>query len=106
MAVAVSTGEWVLYEGGFGLADAASGRRVTADSNFSIASSTKALTATAVVLMAGRGEIDQRRRRCLGVGARAGPSPDPAICPVRVAGNTWGLERNPTFGSHPRRAMD
>ena len=57
MAVAVSKGEWILYEGGFGVADAASGRRATADSQFYIASSTKALTATAIVLMAAEGKI-------------------------------------------------
>lgn len=58
MAVAVSKGEWPLYEGGFGVADAASGRRVGASSVFYIASSTKALTATAVVLMSAEGKID------------------------------------------------
>lgn len=58
MAVAVSRGEWVLYAGGFGLADARTGRRVSADSAFYIASSTKALTASAVVLKAARGEVD------------------------------------------------
>ncbi|MBW3563830.1 MAG: beta-lactamase family protein [Acidobacteria bacterium] len=57
MAIAVSKGEWVLYEGGFGVADAASGRPATADSAFYIASSTKALTATAFVLMAAEGKI-------------------------------------------------
>ena len=58
MAVAVSKGEWVLTARGFGLADANTGRRVSEDTAFYIASSTKALTATAVVLLAGRGEID------------------------------------------------
>lgn len=58
MAVAVSQGEWVLYSGGFGVADLETGRRVSADSTFYIASSTKALTASAVVLMAARGELD------------------------------------------------
>ncbi|HVS65340.1 MAG TPA: serine hydrolase domain-containing protein [Thermoanaerobaculia bacterium] len=58
MAVAVSQGEWVLYTAGFGVADATSGRRASADSAFYVASSTKALTATAIVLMAARGEID------------------------------------------------
>lgn len=58
LAVAVSQGEWVLYEAGFGLADAASGRRVTPHSAFYVASSTKALTATAVVLLAAEGKLD------------------------------------------------
>lgn len=58
MGVAVSQGDRVLYVGGFGVADAASGRGVGEDTAFYIASSTKALTATAVVLLAERGEID------------------------------------------------
>src|SRR5687767_4804217 len=58
MGVAVTQGDWVLYAGGFGVADQASGRRVDEDTAFYIASSTKALTATAVVLKAARGEID------------------------------------------------
>lgn len=58
MAVAVSQGEWVLYTGGFGLADAQTGRRASPDTAFYIASSTKALTASAVVLMAARGDLD------------------------------------------------
>ncbi|HVR44778.1 MAG TPA: serine hydrolase domain-containing protein [Thermoanaerobaculia bacterium] len=58
LGIAVSQGEWVLYEGGFGVADAASGRRVSANTPFYVASSTKALTATAVVLLAARGEME------------------------------------------------
>lgn len=58
MAVAVSQGEWVLHTGGFGVADRDTGRRVSPDTVFYIASSSKALTATAIVLMADRGEID------------------------------------------------
>lgn len=58
MAVAVSQGEWPLWSEGFGLADASTGRRASDDTAFYIASSTKALTATAVVLRAARGEMD------------------------------------------------
>lgn len=58
MGIAVSQGEWVLYASGFGLADAATGRRASPDTPFYIASSTKALTATAILLLAERGEID------------------------------------------------
>lgn len=58
LAVAASQGEWVLYSAGFGVADANTGRRASEDTAFYIASSTKALTATAVVLMAAREEID------------------------------------------------
>ena len=58
MAVAVSKGEWILHTAGFGLADRETGRRVSPDTAFYIASSTKALTATAIVLRADRGEMD------------------------------------------------
>jgi CubicO group peptidase (beta-lactamase class C family) len=58
MGVAVSLGDQVLYSAGFGVADAGTGRAVDEGTAFYIASSTKALTATAVVLEAARGEID------------------------------------------------
>jgi CubicO group peptidase (beta-lactamase class C family) len=58
MSLAVSQGDRVLYAGGFGVADAESGRGVGEETAFYIASSTKALTATAVALLAARGEID------------------------------------------------
>lgn len=58
MAVAVSKGEWILHSGGYGLADRNSGRRLTSDTALYVASSSKALTATAIVLMAERGDID------------------------------------------------
>ncbi|HET6361064.1 MAG TPA: serine hydrolase domain-containing protein [Gemmatimonadota bacterium] len=58
LGVAVSVGDRVEYAAGFGIADAAAGRAVDERTAFYIASSTKALTATAVVLQAARGEID------------------------------------------------
>ncbi len=58
MGIAVTRGDSVVYAGGFGLADKATGRRIEEDTAFYIASSTKALTATAVVLLADRGELD------------------------------------------------
>jgi CubicO group peptidase (beta-lactamase class C family) len=57
MAVAVSQGDWVLYSRGFGVADESTGRRVDEATSFYIASTTKALTATAVVLEAAKGSI-------------------------------------------------
>jgi CubicO group peptidase (beta-lactamase class C family) len=57
LSVAVSQDDWVLYSAGYGSADLASGRRVGEETRFYIASSTKALTATAVVLLAHRGEL-------------------------------------------------
>jgi CubicO group peptidase (beta-lactamase class C family) len=58
MAVAVSQGDWVLYSRGFGVADASTGRPVDDATAFYIASTSKALTATAVVLEAEKGAID------------------------------------------------
>jgi CubicO group peptidase (beta-lactamase class C family) len=58
MAVAVTVGDWVVWADGFGLADAATGRRVTGDTPFYIASSTKSLTATAAALAAHAGRLD------------------------------------------------
>lgn len=58
MAVAVSIGDWIVYSQGFGVADASSGRAVDDATAFYIASTTKALTATAVVLEAAKGRMD------------------------------------------------
>lgn len=57
MSVAVVQGDRVVYQHGFGIADADTGRAVDDDTYFYIASSTKALTATAVALKAARGEL-------------------------------------------------
>ncbi len=58
MAVSVTVGDWVDYAEGFGVADVESGRRVTANTPFYIASSTKSLTATAAAIAAYRGKLD------------------------------------------------
>lgn len=58
MGVAVSVGDWVVYSGGFGVTDVGSGRPVDDGTVFYIASTTKALTATAVVLEAAKGRMD------------------------------------------------
>ena len=60
MGVAVVHNDWVLHVRGFGVADMDGGRRVDAETAFYIASSSKALTATAVVALADRGVIDLR----------------------------------------------
>lgn len=56
--VAVTKGDWVLYSDGFGVADVSTGRAVDDETRFYIASSTKALTATAVVMLAKKGKLD------------------------------------------------
>lgn len=58
MGIAVVRGDRVVYRRGFGIADVNTGRAVDNDTWFYIASSTKALTATVVVLKAARGELD------------------------------------------------
>ncbi|MGH2950946.1 MAG: serine hydrolase domain-containing protein, partial [Solirubrobacterales bacterium] len=58
VGIAVTQDDWVLWSGGFGVADAATGRKVDEATQFYIASSTKALTGTTVALRAARGEID------------------------------------------------
>jgi len=58
LGVAVVIGDRVAYSQGFGLADVESGIPVDQGTRFYIASSTKALTATAVVALAEQGVID------------------------------------------------
>jgi CubicO group peptidase (beta-lactamase class C family) len=58
MGVAVTSGDSIVHVAGYGVADRETGRPVDMATEFYIASSTKALTATAVLLLAGRGEID------------------------------------------------
>lgn len=58
VGIAVTQDDWVLWSAGFGVADASTGREVDESTQFYIASSTKALTGTAVVLRAARGEFD------------------------------------------------
>src|SRR6516225_623609 len=47
----------VLYQGAFGMADAATGRPLTADALFRIASMTKAITSTAAMQLAEQGRF-------------------------------------------------
>ena len=58
MGVAVTSGDSVVHVAGYGVADQETGRSVDPATPFYIASSTKALTATAVLLLAERGDID------------------------------------------------
>jgi CubicO group peptidase (beta-lactamase class C family) len=57
MGIAVTRGDKVIYVGSFGVADVDTGRRVDERTRFYMASTTKALTATAVVLEASRGHL-------------------------------------------------
>lgn len=57
MGLAITRGDRVIYVGSFGVADMKTERRVKDTTRFYIASTTKALTATAVVLEASRGTL-------------------------------------------------
>lgn len=58
VGIAVALDDAVAYAAGFGFADLTTGRHVSEDTPFYIASSTKALTATAAAVAASRGELD------------------------------------------------
>lgn len=58
MAVAVVREDELVYARGFGFADAEAGRRVTPETQFYVASTTKSFTAFAAALLAERGELD------------------------------------------------
>lgn len=58
IAISVAAGDRVVYADGFGVADGSTGRRVTGDTPFYIASSTKSLTATAAAIAAHNGDLD------------------------------------------------
>ena len=58
MGIAVTQGDRVVYSRGFGFPDIASSRRADEATVFYVASSTKALTATAVLTLAARKELD------------------------------------------------
>lgn len=58
LSLAVATGDWVAHAAGFGTTDLRTGRPVDGDTPFYIASTTKSLTALAVVRASGRGDLD------------------------------------------------
>lgn len=58
IGLAIVQDDWVLHARGFGLADMDSGRGVDTETAFYIASTTKAITATAVIALANQGLID------------------------------------------------
>ena len=58
IGLAIVQNDWILHERGFGVADMDAGRQVDTETAFYIASSTKAITATAAVALADRGLLD------------------------------------------------
>lgn len=61
MAVAVSRGPDVLWEEGFGWIDRPGGTAATPDTLYYVASVTKAITATALMVLHERGQLDLQR---------------------------------------------
>ena len=58
IGLAIVQNDWVLHARGFGVADMDAGRGVDTETAFYIASSSKAITATAVIALADRGLLD------------------------------------------------
>ena len=93
LGVAVAVGDWVAWTEGFGVVDLDTRRPVTDDTPFYIASTTKALTATAAALAAHRGDLnlDSPMVRYL-PRARLPDGVDPESITVRdLGGLTHGL---------------
>ena len=71
MVALVTDRERVLYQGAFGVADVATGRPLTSDALFRIASMTKPVTSVALMQLVEQGRLDARRpRRKIPAGAR------------------------------------
>lgn len=94
LAVAVAQGERILWEEGFGWADLERRRAATEHTPYSLASISKPITATGLMLLVQRGKIDLDRpvNDYLGfakLNARAGNANDATV--RRVANHTSGL---------------
>lgn len=93
-AVAVISDGRIIWEEGFGSLDDAEPIAVSSHTPFSLASVSKPITATAVMVLAGRGEIDLDRpiEDYLGGPRLTGHAGDPSLATVRrVANHTAGL---------------
>jgi len=105
-AVAVVSGGEVVHARGFGVADDA-GRRVTPDTPFLLASSTKSFTALAVMQLvdAGKVRLDAPIRRYVPEFSLAGEAAD-RITVRQVLQHTSGLPLNPAGGPIIKLAAD
>lgn len=98
LQVAVVMRDGRAWTGAFGTADLESGRRVTGDTRFYVASTTKALTALATARLAARGELDldATLADAFPPGTRFHPDYDPASATVRdLVTHTHGLRQGP-----------
>jgi CubicO group peptidase (beta-lactamase class C family) len=78
--IALVDGDRLLWAGGVGVADRATGRPVTADTLFRVGSITKSFVALALVQLAEQGRIDLR-------------APVAALAPELAIGNRWAAEQ-------------
>lgn len=88
VAVAVASGGSIVWEEGFGSADREAGVRVTPHTPFSMASITKAFTATTLMTLVaeGRLRLDDRANKYLGASGVAGTNGDVDAVTVRMLG--------------------
>lgn len=94
LAVAIARGDSILWEEGFGWADRERRVPATAQTPFSLASVTKTITATAVMLLRERGrlELDRPANDYLGASRLWSPAWDPAGATLRrLLTHTSGL---------------
>ncbi len=100
LAVAVAQGDAILYEAGFGMADREACRPASPDTLYSLASITKPITATALMVLVERGqvELDRPFNDYLGgakLTAHLGAAADATV--RRVANHTAGLPTHVHF---------
>jgi CubicO group peptidase (beta-lactamase class C family) len=103
-AVAVVSGDRVIFSKGFGVADAETGRPVTPDTLFRIGSTTKILTAVTLLRLAEEGKI--KLDRPVGEYAR-GLSPALArLTAAQLLSHTAGvIDVDPDYGPHDESAL-
>jgi CubicO group peptidase (beta-lactamase class C family) len=89
VAVAVASGDRIVWEEGFGWADREQERRVAPHSPFSLQSLTKPFTATLLATFAAEGMLglDQHANRYLGASQIQGPNGNPERVTVRLLGS-------------------
>ena len=94
LAVAVVRGDETLFERGYGYADVESGRPVTTETLFYIASSTKSFTGMAAAILHERGELDLDGSLADMIpGVNLGPGLDPSAITLRdLLTHTHGIE--------------
>ncbi|HJQ32207.1 MAG TPA: serine hydrolase domain-containing protein [Pyrinomonadaceae bacterium] len=103
-AVAVVSGERVVYAKGFGVADSETGRPVTADTLFRIGSTTKIFTALTLLSLAEEGKI--RLDRPVGEYAKGLTPALARLTAAQLLSHTAGMiDVDPDYGPHDESAL-